>query len=132
GLNTHWEMWAMVQGGMSPIEALRCGTLFGAKYVGLDGDIGSLETGKLADLIVIEKGSDPTRDIRQSERIQYVVANGRLFDAKTMDEVKKKGRNKRQPFYWQRANSGIGILPTVNIGCEACGIPGLGGWMLQP
>lgn len=131
GLNTHWEMWSMVQGGMTPIEALRCGTLFGAKYVGLDGDIGSLETGKLADLIVIEKGSDPTKNIRHSERIQYVVANGRLFDAKTMDELTKKGRKKRQPFYWERSNAGIGTLPTPSIGCEACGIPGLGGWMLQ-
>lgn len=132
GLNTHWEMWAMVQGGMNPMEALRCGTLFGAKYLGLDRDIGSLETGNLADVIVFEKGSDPTRNIRQSEHIQYVVANGRLFDAKTMDELTKKSRRNRQPFYWQRANSGIGILPTVNIGCEACGIPGLGGWMLSP
>lgn len=131
GLNTHWEMWAMVQGGMTPMEALRCGTLFGARYVGLDGDIGSLETGKLADLIVIEKGSDPTKNIRQSERIQYVVANGRLFDAKTMDELTKKGRKKRQPFYWERSNAGIGTLPMPSIGCAGCGIPGLGGWMLQ-
>ena len=132
GLDTHWEMWAMVQGGMTPLEALRCGTLYGAKYVGLEGDIGSLKAGKLADLIVMEKGRDPIKNIRQSENIQYVVANGRLFDAKTMDELKKKSRIKRQPFYWERANSGIGILPTVTIGCEACGIPGLGGWMLKP
>jgi len=132
GLDTHWEMWAMVQGGMTPLEALRCGTLYGAKYVGLEGDIGSLKAGKLADLIVMEKGRDPIKNIRQSENIQYVIANGRLFDAKTMDELKKKSRIKRQPFYWERANSGIGILPSVNIGCEACGIPGLGGWMLKP
>ena len=132
GLDTHWEMWAMVQGGMTPLEALRCGTLYGAKYVGLEGDIGSLKAGKLADLIVMEKGRDPIKNIRQSENIQYVIANGRLFDAKTMDELKKKSRIKRQPFYWERANSGIGILPTVTIGCEACGIPGLGGWMLKP
>ena len=132
GLNTHWEMWSMVQGGMKPMEALRCGTLFGAKYLGLDGDIGSLKAGKLADLVVIGKGSDPTKNIRHSENIQYVIANGRLFDARTMDELTKKGRRKRAPFYWERANSGIGILPAVSIGCEACGIPGLGGWMLKP
>ena len=129
GMDTHWEMWAMVQGGMTPMEALRCGTLFGAKYVGLDGDLGSLEAGKLADLIVIEKGSDPTKDIRHSERVHYVVANGRLFDARTMDELTKKGRLKRKPFYWENLKSGISALPAGFVGCEGCGIPGAGGWM---
>ena len=129
GMDTHWEMWSMVQGGMTPMEALRCGTLFGAKYVGLDGDIGSLEPGKLADLIVIEKGSDPTKDIRHSERVHYVVANGRIFDARTMDELTKKGRTTRKPFFWENLKGGISALPTGFVGCEGCGIPGAGGWM---
>ena len=131
GLDTHWEMWAMVQGGMTPMEALRCGTLFGPKYVGLDGDLGSLEAGKLADLIVIEKGSDPTKDIRHSERVHYVVANGRLFDARTMDALPRKGRVKRKPFYWESLQSGISALPAGYSGCAGCGIPGAGGWMRE-
>jgi len=129
GLDTHWEMWSMVQGGMTPMEALRCGTLYGAKYLGLDGDLGSLEEGKLADLVVIEKGSDPTKDVRHSERVHYVVANGRLFDARSMDELTRKGRVKRKPFFWENSKSGISALPTAFVGCEGCGIPGAGGWI---
>ncbi len=129
GLDTHWEMWSMVQGGMTPIEALRCGTLFGAKYIGLDGDIGSLESGKLADLVVIEKGFDPTKDIRHSEHVQYVIANGRVFDAKTMDELTRKGRIKRKPFFWESSPGGISALPAVTGGCIGCGVPGAVGWL---
>ena len=54
GLGAHWEMWMLVQGGMTPLEALRCATLNGARYLGLDKDIGSLEPGKLADLVVLD------------------------------------------------------------------------------
>ena len=53
--------------------------------MGLDRDIGSLEPGKLADLIVLEK--NPLTDIRHSESIRYTMINGRLFDARTMDEI---------------------------------------------
>src|SRR5699024_3440117 len=53
GLGAHWEMWAMVQGGFSPWEALRGATIDGAEYFGMADDIGSIEQGKLADLIVI-------------------------------------------------------------------------------
>ena len=91
GICTHWELWSFVQGGMTPMQALRCGTIFGAKYVGLDGDLGSLEVGKLADLIVIEAGADPTKQIRDSERIQYTVANGRVFQAQRMNGTGEQG-----------------------------------------
>ena len=92
GICTHWEMWSFVQGGMTPIQALRCGSLFGAKYLGLDADLGSIKAGKLADLIVFEAGADPTQEIRHSERIQYVVANGRI-------EAVKVTRHQEKQFY---------------------------------
>ena len=67
GLGAHWELWMLQQGGLTPLEALRCATLYGAQYLGLDGDIGSIEPGKLADLIVMDK--NPLDNIRNSESI---------------------------------------------------------------
>ena len=119
GICTHWEIWSFVQGGMTPEEALTCGTLHGAKYLGLDGDIGSLEKGKLADLIVIEKGYDPTQDIRHSERIQYTMANGVLLDAKTLSEHGTVNPD-QPPFFWQNGNTGIGVPIPQAEHCVSC------------
>ncbi len=99
GLAAHWELWMFAQGGMTPHEALRSATLHGARYLGLDGDIGSLEPGKLADLVIID--GNPLEDIRLSERVTHVMANGRLFDAATMNETGNHVR-KRGPFWWER------------------------------
>jgi len=98
GLGAHWELWSFVQGGMTPMEALRCATLWGAQYIGLDRDLGSLEPGKLADLIVMEK--NPLENIRDSESIRYVMLNGRLYDASTMNELGNHP-HQRSPFYWE-------------------------------
>jgi imidazolonepropionase-like amidohydrolase/Tol biopolymer transport system component len=98
GLAAHWELWMFVQGGMTPHEALRAGTINGARYVGLDGDLGSLEVGKLADIAVI--AGDPLADIRESEKVVYTVVNGRIFDAATMAEVGNHPRDP-SPLWWQ-------------------------------
>ncbi len=118
GLCTHWEMWSFVQGGMTPMEALRCGTLNGAKYIGLDKDLGSLEPGKLADLIVIKKGRDPLHNIRHSEHIQYVCANGRLFEAATMSPLGEKPS--KPPFFWTMHGPGATITSLPTAGCQHC------------
>jgi imidazolonepropionase-like amidohydrolase/Tol biopolymer transport system component len=101
GLAAHWELWMMVQGGMTPHEALRAATLDGAAYLGMERDLGSLAPGKLADLVVFEK--DPLQDIRSSTAVRYVVANGRLYDARTLDQVGSHPA-KRPPFWWQRGD----------------------------
>jgi cytosine/adenosine deaminase-related metal-dependent hydrolase len=107
---------------MTPMESLRCGTLNGAKYLGLDKDLGSLEGGKLADMIVIEKGFDPTKEIRDSDDIQYVVTNGRVFDAKRMNELGSP--EPRKPFYWeQQGYGGVSVALPRASGC-GCQRPG--------
>ncbi len=98
GLGAHWELWMLVQGGMTPVEAIRCATLYGAAYLGLDGDIGSLEPGKLADLVVMDKNL--LENIRNSDSIRLVMLNGRLYDAATMNQVGSHPV-KRSPFYWE-------------------------------
>jgi imidazolonepropionase-like amidohydrolase len=82
GLGAHWEMWSMVQGGFSPLEAIKAGTINGAKYLGLDRDLGTIEVGKLADLILID--GNPLANIRESEKVAFVMVSGKLYDAKTM------------------------------------------------
>lgn len=123
GICTHWELWSFVQGGMTPMEALTCGTINGAKYLGLDGDLGSIEAGKLADILIIKKGADPTKDIRDSEAIAHVVANGEVFEANRMNRFGSSAP--RSPFFWENGQTGISIDFTgaLGVGCS-CHRPG--------
>jgi Tol biopolymer transport system component/imidazolonepropionase-like amidohydrolase len=98
GLGIHWELWMFAQGGMTPVEALRVATLNGAKYLGLDRDLGSLEVGKLADLVVLD--ANPLDDIRHSERVELVMLNGRLYDAATLNQIGNHPRP-RAPLWWE-------------------------------
>ena len=101
GLAAHWELWIMQQGGFTPWEALRGGTIDGAKHLGMSKDIGSIETGKLADLVVID--GDVLSDIRKSEFVEYTVLNGRVYESATMNEVGSK--KKRKPFFFEQGNA---------------------------
>ena len=85
GPGFHWEMEAHVQGGMTPMEALRAGTLGSAEAIGRAGEFGSLESGKFADLVILN--ADPSLDIHNSKAIAQVMKNGRLYDANTLDEI---------------------------------------------
>jgi imidazolonepropionase-like amidohydrolase len=85
GLGSHWETWMLVQGGLTPHEALRCATHGGAKALCLEERLGSIRAGRLADLVVIE--GDPLEDIRRSEDIRWTMVNGRLHDARTLVQL---------------------------------------------
>ena len=85
GLGPHWELWAFVQGGMTPMQALRVGTLSPAQTLGLDRELGSIEKGKLADFVVLER--NPLEKIENTDSVALVVKNGRAY---TPAELERK------------------------------------------
>lgn len=99
GLSFHWELWSLQSGGMSNLDVLRAATLNGAEAIGRAEDLGSIEPGKLADLVVLDK--DPLQDIRNTTSIHYVMKNGELFEGDTLNEIWPM--QKRLPeMYWQK------------------------------
>ncbi len=85
GISAHWDMWAMQSGGMTNFEVLRAATLHGAEAIGYAQDLGSIEVGKLADLIVLVE--NPLEDIRNTNTIKYVMKNGELFEGDTLNQI---------------------------------------------
>ena len=77
GLGYHWEMWGFAMGGMRPVEVLRAATIDGARIIGVAEDLGSIEPGKLADLVILD--ANPLDDIRRTTAIDRVMKNGRLL-----------------------------------------------------
>lgn len=120
GLGVHWEIWMMQQGGMTNHQALQTATINPAYSLGFDKWIGSLEPGKLADLLVLDK--DPLENIRNTETIRYTMVNGRLYDAETMNETGNVNKT-RTKFYWE-LNKNADSFPwhdgTAEEGCM-CG-----------
>jgi hypothetical protein len=71
--------------GMTPREILKAATIDGARIIGFDQDLGSIEVGKLAELSVLDR--NPLENIRNSNSIRYVMKNGELYEAETLTQV---------------------------------------------
>jgi Tol biopolymer transport system component/imidazolonepropionase-like amidohydrolase len=107
GIGVHWELWMMAGEGagpdrkaMTPMQALRAATLAGAEKIGLAPDLGSVEAGKLADLVVLD--ADPLADIHNTTAIRWVVKNGVLYEADSMKQLWPQERE-RAAFFWEAA-----------------------------
>ena len=110
GIGYHWELWSIASGGMTSLDALKVATIQGAKAIGLDGDIGSIESGKLADLVILEK--NPLENLRYTNTVHQVMKNGRLYDGNTLDEVYPTVR--KAPSFGQEQIKPEQGLPGVN------------------
>jgi len=97
GLGFHWEMWALASGGVSNLDVLRSATLRGAEAMGFAQDLGSIEPGKLADLVVLNK--NPLDDIHNTNTIQYVMKNGELFEGDTLNQIYPQ-QKPLPPLWW--------------------------------
>jgi imidazolonepropionase-like amidohydrolase len=85
GSSVHDELERLVAAGLLPLEALRAATLNPARYLGWERELGAVEAGKLADLVLLD--ANPLDSIRNTRRIRAVIANGRYFDRAELDRL---------------------------------------------
>jgi Tol biopolymer transport system component/imidazolonepropionase-like amidohydrolase len=109
GIGTPWDLILMSRGGMPLHDVMRVGTIFGAISIGLDRDLGSLEAGKLADLIVFD--GNPLQDIRSVLKPRYVMRNGQLFESETLNEVWPQKKPLDPRWWWTWTPPGGGSPP---------------------
>lgn len=85
GFSLHDELANFVEAGFTPMESLETATSNPAKFLGKEGSLGSVEPGKIADLVLLS--ANPLKDIRNTQKINAVVADGRLFDRVALDQI---------------------------------------------
>ena len=116
GLGAHWDMWSFALGGMKPMDVLRTGTINPARALGLDRDLGSLEPGKLADLVVLD--ANPLDNIRNSASVSMTMVGGKLLDSNL--QVVAGGSGGFRPFWFQeQAGGAFTAGTTVGLPTEA-------------
>ena len=85
GFSLQDELIYLVQAGLTPMEALQCATLNAATWLGQRDSLGTIEPGKLADLVLLD--ANPLQDIHNIRKIRAVVFNGRLLDRDRLDQM---------------------------------------------
>ena len=85
GFSLHDELKLLVTAGFSPREALQAATLSPARYLGRDSELGTIEVGRLADLVLL--GGDPLADISNTQRIEAVIVDGRYLSRADLDAM---------------------------------------------
>ncbi len=98
GIQCHWELWAIASGGMSNQDVLKVGTIFGAEAIGMGKDLGTIEKGKLADLLVLDR--NPLENIRNTNSVRFVMKNGELYDAETLDQIWPQQKKLPRQYWW--------------------------------
>jgi Tol biopolymer transport system component/imidazolonepropionase-like amidohydrolase len=98
GLGAHWETWNLASGGLTPHETLQVITMHSAEAIGLQQDVGSIENGKLADLIVLDR--NPLENIKNTNSIRYVMKNGELYEGDTLNMVWPQQKPLPKQFWW--------------------------------
>ncbi len=98
GIGAHWETWALASGGLTQHQTLRAVTLHGAEAIGLDADVGSIEPGKLADILILDK--NPLDAIENTNTVRQVMKNGEIFEAATLDEIWPEKKPLPKQFWW--------------------------------
>jgi imidazolonepropionase-like amidohydrolase len=88
GFSLHDELANFVEAGFTPMESLQTATSNPAKFLGMEVSFGSVETGKIADLVLLS--ANPLDDIRNTQKINVVIAHGRLFDRAALDQILMK------------------------------------------
>jgi Tol biopolymer transport system component len=116
GIGYHWELWMLASGGMTPMEVLRCATVNGSKIIGRPAEIGSIEPGKLADLLIMDKS--PLEDIHNTNTIHWVMKNGELFEGDTLNQVWPEQKKLEALWFWNnydvpKAGEPLSYGPTV-------------------
>lgn len=96
GLAPHWELW-MGASALGNHGAIEVATMHGARFLGADRDLGSIEVGKLADFIILN--GNPLENIRATADAKYVMKAGTLYDAMSLDQVWPKAVP-FGPTYW--------------------------------
>ncbi len=92
GASLHWQLEYFVEAGLTPLEVLRLATQQAAEAVGAQNDLGTLEPGKLADIVLLDK--NPLEDIRNTQSIWRVIKGGWLFDPEELRPLESRGATK--------------------------------------